>query len=182
MKVISVNIGARTEIQWKGKSYTTGIHKSSVPGPVFLGKEGVENDSVIDRKYHGGEDQAVYAYGYNHYPFWQKQYPLLNMSHGFFGENLSLSNLDETTIYVGDIYELGEAVIQVTKPRQPCIKLGIRFKDTEVIKQFWNTTKSGIYFKIVQAGKVAVEDELKLIEKAQNSPSIAEVFNSKKKI
>ena len=180
MKVISVNIGRRTEIQWKGKSYTTGIIKSSVPGAIFLGREGVENDSVIDRKHHGGEDQAVYAYGNNHYPFWQKRYPLLNMNHGFFGENLSLSNLEETNIFVGDIYELGEAVIQVTKPRQPCLKLGIRFNNTDVIKQFWNTTKSGVYFKILQEGKVAIEDELKLVEKAQDSPSIAEVFISKK--
>lgn len=180
MKVLSLNIGKSTKVHWKGKSYTTGILKSSVPGPIFLGKEGVENDSVIDRKYHGGADQAVYAYGYNHYPYWQKRYPLLNMSHGFFGENLSLSKLDETEIFVGDIYQLGQAVVQATKPRQPCLKLGIRFNDIEVIKHFWNTTKSGVYFRIVQTGKVAAEDELKLIEKAQDSPSIAEVFISKK--
>ena len=180
MKVISVNIGSQAEIPWKGKIYTTGIIKSSVPGPIFLDREGVKNDSVIDRKYHGGADQAVYAYGYNHYSFWEKQYPLLKLDHGFFGENLSLSDIDEKNIFVGDIYELGEAVLQVTKPRQPCLKLGIRFNDTAVIKQFWNTTMSGVYFKVLQSGKVAVEDELKLIEKAQDAPSIAEVFMSKK--
>jgi len=180
MKIISLNIGERTEISWRGKTISTGIYKSSVSGPIFLGEEDVENDSVIDRKYHGGIDQAVYAYGHNHYQFWKELYPLLDLKNGFFGENLTVSNLDETRIFEGDIYELGETIIQVTKPRQPCFKLGIRFNDPAVIKQFWNTTKSGVYFKILQTGKVAAEDEFKLIEKAQDSPSIAEVFKSKK--
>jgi MOSC domain-containing protein YiiM len=180
MKVISLNIAKPTEISWRGKAITTGIYKSSVAGPIFLDKEGLENDAVIDRKYHGGMDQAVYAYGHNHYQFWKERYPLLTFSNGFFGENLTVSNLDETKIQVGDIYELGETIVQVTKPRQPCYKLGIRFNDPAVIKQFWNTSKSGIYFRILQTGKVAIDDEFKLIEKAHNSPSIAEVFRSKK--
>ena len=180
MKVISLNIAKPTEISWRGKAITTGIYKSSVAGPIFLVKEGLENDAVIDRKYHGGMDQAVYAYGHNHYQFWKELYPLLTFSNGFFGENLTVSNLDETKIQVGDIYELGETIVQVTKPRQPCYKLGIRFNDPAVIKQFWNTSKSGIYFRILQTGKVAIDDEFKLIEKAHNSPSIAEVFRSKK--
>ena len=180
MKVISLNIGKHTELVRRGKTIGTGIYKSSVTGPIFLDKENVENDLVIDRKNHGGIDQAVYAYGHNHYQFWKEKYPLLDFSNGFFGENLTVSNLDETKVHVGDIYELGETVIQVTKPRKPCYKLGIRFNDTAVIKQFWNTTKSGVYFRILQTGKVAVEDEFKLIEKAKDSPSIAEVFRSKK--
>ncbi len=172
--------GKRTEVQWRGKTYATGIFKSSVAGPLVLGKEDVENDVVIDRKYHGGIDQAVYAYGKNHYSFWKEYYPLLDIQNGFFGENLTVSNLDETKIHVGDIYELGETIVQVTKPRQPCFKLGIRFNNPSVVKQFWHTTKSGVYFKILETGKVALKDEFKLIEKAYNSPSIAEVFNSKK--
>ena len=180
MKIISLNIGKPTEKSWKGKTITTGIYKSSVAGPIFLDNDEVRNDSVIDRKYHGGIDQAVYAYGHNHYKYWKELYPLLNFNNGFFGENLTVSNLDETKIHQGDIYELGETVIQVTKPRQPCYKLGIRFDNHEVIKKFWNTTKSGIYFKILQTGKVAIDDEFKLIEKAKDSPSIAEVFRSKK--
>ncbi len=180
MKIVSLNTGKRTEVNWKGKMYTTGIFKSEISGPIFLGKEDVEGDDVIDRKHHGGIDKAVYAYGYNHYAYWKELYPKLAIHKGFFGENLTVSNLDETSILVGDIYELGETIIQATKPRQPCVKLGIRFKDAAVLKQFWNTTMSGVYFKILQTGKVAIEDEFKLIEKAINSPSIAEIFNSKK--
>ena len=180
MRIISVNIGKKKTVSWKGKIYETGIFKDPVKDVIFLGKEDVVNDDVIDRKYHGGVDQAVYAYGENHYAYWKTLYPHLEFSYGMFGENLTVNNLWEDDITIGSIYKLGEAKIEVTKPRQPCIKLGIRFQDSKVIEQFWNTTKSGIYFKVLETGKVAKNDEFILLEKVKNSPSIAEVFLSKK--
>ena len=180
MKIISVNIGTKKIVSWKGKTYATGIFKVPVKDDIFLGKKDVVNDNVIDRKYHGGVDQAVYAYGENHYAYWKRLYPHLEFSYGMFGENLTVTNLWEDDITIGSIYKLGEAKIEVTKPRQPCVKLGIRFQDAKVIKQFWSTTKSGIYFKVLETGKVAKNDEFILLEKAKNSPSIAEVFLSKK--
>lgn len=180
MKIVSLNTGKRTEVQWRGKTYATGIFKSKIEGPLFLDLEDVKNDVVVDRKYHGGLDQAVYAYGYNHYDFWKSHYPSLDMDYGFMGENITVSNLEESKINVGDIFELGEATIQVTKPRQPCFKLGIRFNDQNIVKQFWNTTKSGIYFRVLQTGKIAIGDEFQLIEKSMNSPSIADVFTAKR--
>jgi len=180
MKVISVNIGKMKKVQWKNKTYETGIYKFPVKESIFLGKEDVVGDAVIDRNYHGGFDKAVYAYRENHYTFWKKLYPDLEFNYGMFGENLTISNLLEEEICVGSIYQLGGAKIQVTKPRQPCVKLGIRFQDAKVIKQFWNSTKSGIYFKVLETGKVAINDVLILLEEAKNTPSIAEVFLSKK--
>ena len=180
MKIVSLNIGERTEVHWKGKTYATGIFKSKVEGPLFLDLEDVENDVVIDRKHHGGIEQAVYAYGYNHYAYWRSLYPSLQLDFGYMGENLTVSELEENKIHVGDIYKLGNAVVQVTKPRQPCFKLGIRFNDQSIIKQFWNTTKSGVYFRILETGIIATGDEFVLIEKSTNSPSIADVFTSKR--
>lgn len=180
MKVISVNIGKMKKVQWKNKTYETGIYKFPVKESIFLGKEDVVGDAVIDRNYHGGFDKAVYAYSEDHYIFWKKLYPDLEFNYGMFGENLTISNLLEEEICVGSIYQLGGAKIQVTKPRQPCVKLGIRFQDAKVIKQFWNSTKSGIYFKVLETGKVAINDVLILLEEAKNTPSIAEVFLSKK--
>ena len=180
MKVISVNIGEKKTVLWKNKTYETGIYKFPVAGSIFLGEEDVDKDVVIDRKYHGGIDQAVYAYGENHYTYWQQLYPHLDFNYGMFGENLTITNLLENKLYVGDIYQLGQAKIQVSKPRQPCFKLGIRFQDINIVKQFWNTTKSGVYFKVLKTGKVAKNDALILLEKAKNTPSIAEVYESKK--
>ena len=180
MKVISVNIGERKVLNYKGKIVETGIFKYPVNQPIFLGTEDVENDAVIDRRYHGGIEKAVYGYSQNHYAYWKELYPDLDWNYGMFGENLSISNLEETEIFVGNTYKLGEALLEVTKPREPCYKLGIRFGTQEILKQFWNSTKCGIYFKVLQTGNVKVGDELILVNKAENSPTIAEVYETKK--
>lgn len=181
MKVISVNIGKKEKIDYKGRIIETGIFKKPVTTAIFLGKEDVENDAVIDRRYHGGIDQAVYAYSKNHYKYWKELYPNVDLKYGTFGENLTIKNLEETEICVGSVYQLGDAIIEVTKPRIPCMKLGIVFGTQQFLKQFWNTTKSGVYFKVLQLGKVEVGDSLILIKKKQNSLSIAEIYNAKKK-
>ena len=180
MKVISVNLGEKKIIQWRRKTVETGIFKYPVEKPIFLDLEDVKDDQVIDRKYHGGIDQAVYGYSENHYAYWKALYPDLDWNYGMFGENLTISNLDETKIHVGTIFKLGKAIIEVTKPRQPCYKLGIRFNDPKIIKQFWNSTKSGIYFKILHTGFVAKNDVLELIEDKAENPTIAARYESKK--
>jgi len=180
MKVISVNIGERKVLNYKGKIVETGIFKFPVNHPIFLGTEDVKNDAVIDRRYHGGIEKAVYGYSQNHYAYWKELYPNLEWNYGMFGENLTISNLEETEIHIGNTYKLGEALLEVTKPRDPCYKLGIRFGTQEIVKQFWNSTKCGIYFKVLQTGNVAVGDELILVNKAENSPTIAEVYDTKK--
>lgn len=180
MKIISLNIGKKQQVVWKRRTYETGIYKYPVSEPIFLGEENVENDAVIDRKYHGGIAQAVYAYGENHYAYWKVLYPDLQFSYGMFGENLTIENLWEEKITVGSIYQLGEAKLEVSKSRQPCVKLGIRFQNANVIRQFWNTTKCGVYFKVLETGLVSKNDTLKLVQKGENALSIAEVFESKK--
>lgn len=180
MKVISVNLGEKKEVNYKGKIIETGIFKFPVNQSIFLGEEDVVGDAVIDRKYHGGIDQAVYGYSDNHYKYWKELYPNLEWQYGMFGENLTISNLEETEICVGDSYKLGEVILEVTKPREPCYKLGLRFGTQKLVKQFWNSTKCGIYFKVLQTGKVNISDEMVLIKKAINTPTIAEVYKTKK--
>ncbi len=180
MKVVSTNIGKGEIHQWKGKITETGIFKNPTTTPIFLGLEDVENDAVVDRKYHGGIDQAVYAYSENHYEYFKKLYPQLIFDFGMFGENLTIANLDETTICVGDVYQLGTAIVEVTKPREPCFKLIFRFQNEAIVKQFWDTTFSGVYFKVLQTGTVQTGDVLEMIEKSVNQPTIAEVYEGLK--
>jgi len=180
MKVVSVNIGEKKTINYKGKIIETGIFKKPVNHPIFLGEEDVENDAVIDRKYHGGIDQAVYAYSENHYAYWKELYPNLDWHYGMFGENLTISNLEETKIQVGNIYRLGETILEVTKSRTPCMKLGIVFGTQKILKQFWNSTKCGVYFKVIQIGNVAANDKLILITQSKKSPTIAAIYETKK--
>ena len=180
MKVVSVNIGSKKIVEWNGRKVVTGIFKEPVKEAIFLGKEDVLNDVVVDRKYHGGVDQAVYAYSLKHYDYWKTLYPDIELSKGMFGENLTMSDLDETKIHSGSKYQLGAVILEVTKPREPCMKLGIRFGTQKVLKQFWNSTKSGIYFKVIQTGSVNIGDELKLISKNPSGPTIAEMYVAKR--
>lgn len=180
MKILSTNIGEKKEINWKGKIVTTGIFKYPIDQPIFLDSENVKGDTICNRAVHGGIDQAVYAYSVKHYDYWKEKYPDLEWSHGMFGENLTLDDLEETKIHVGDTYKVGECIIEVTKPRQPCMKLGVRFNNMKVVKQFWNTTMSGVYFKILQRGHVKAGDVFEQIKSCPENPTVAEVFESKR--
>ena len=180
MKIISVNIGEKRQVKWRKKTIETGIFKYPVTEPIFLDREDVKGDNVVDREHHGGIDQAVYAYGEQHYAYWKELYPDYNWNYGMFGENITITDFDETKIQVGSIYTLGETKLEVTKPRQPCYKLGIRFNNPKIIKDFWHSTKSGVYFKILETGKVSVGDELLLLENKPNNSTIAEIYTSKR--
>lgn len=175
MKVVSVNIGGPKTIQWRGKPVQTGIYKFPVETPIHLEKEDVKNDHVIDRKHHGGADKACYAYSLNHFNYWKKFYPKIDFHYGIFGENLTVKGLNEAEISIGNSYKIGEAEIQVTQPRQPCFKLGVRFGTQKMIRQFVDSGFPGVYFRVLKPGKVATGDEFILIEK-KNSISIQKVF------
>jgi len=177
MKVLSVNIGKKQKITVKGRTRYTGIYKKPVNTSIYLGDEDVEGDHVIDRKYHGGLNMAVYVYTKNHYEYFQKLYPNLEFTNGIFGENLTVSNLFETEIQIGDTFQVGDAIIQVSQPRLPCSTLGYRFGTQKIQKQFLNSTFSGFYFRVLKNGNVKKNDKFILIEKAKNSITVAEVFS-----
>ena len=175
MKIISTNIGEPKTIEWRGKSIQTGIYKYPVPHPLFLGKEDVENDHVIDRRYHGGIDKACYLYSADHYKYWQQLYPDLDMPFGMFGENLTVEGLHEAEINIGDVFSIGEAVVQATQPRQPCFKLEFRFGNPDIQEQFINSGFPGVYLRVLIPGKVNTGHEM-IIKDKKDSLSIRKVF------
>jgi len=177
MKVISTNIAKPTTIEWLGQNVETGIYKYAVEKPIFLGTDDVMNDHVIDRRYHGGSDKACYLYSADHYPFWQKKYPNLDWKWGMFGENLTVSGLNESEIRIGDRFQIGDAIVQVTQPRQPCFKLGIRFGDQSVVSDFWTLPYPGVYVRVLFPGEVKTGDEIILIESNSESLFLSQVFS-----
>lgn len=176
MNVVSVNVGAKKEINYHGKLIETGIYKYPVVLPIYLGKEDVENDSVIDRRYHGGVDKACYCYSQNHYAFWKQRFPNLEWNYGMFGENLTISDLDESEVKIGDVYQIGSAKVQVTQPRQPCFKLNHRFACDSMVKEFIESGFSGIYLKVLEQGVVDRGDRLVLLERREESLSVKEIY------
>jgi MOSC domain-containing protein YiiM len=177
MQIISTNIGQPETIEWRGQKVQTGIYKFSVDSSIYLGDEDVENDHVLDRRYHGGIDKACYLYSADHYPFWQNKFPDQDWKWGMFGENLTVSGLNESEIYIGDIYQIGEAVVQVSQPRQPCFKLGVRFGDQSVVDEFWESPFPGVYVRVLQSGNVKSGDKLILIKPNSDSLTINQVFS-----
>lgn len=177
MRVISTNIAKPTTVLKNGKSVETGIYKTHVKDGITLGLTDVIGDSVMDRKHHGGKDKACYIYSADHYPFWQEKFPDLYWTHGMFGENLTVEGLDETKINIGDTYEVGSAIIQVSEPRRPCSILGIRFGTQAIVKEFYHQPFPGIYVRVLKEGKIKKGDSFKLIKKEKNSISISAVYS-----
>ena len=175
MKIISTNIGEVRTIQWHGKEVKTGIYKFSVNHPIFLGLEDVDNDNVVDRKYHGGVDKACYLYSADHYEYWKKLHPSVEMPWGMFGENLTVEGMHEANVNIGDIFKIGDAVVQATQPRQPCYKLDIRFNASGLLKQFISSGFPGVYVRILENGHIKKGDSMVLIER-QETISIQKVF------
>jgi len=184
MKVIATNLGKTTTVQWRGRAIQTGIYKYPVDEPLLLEKQDVAKDTVIDRKHHGGEFKACYLFSSDYYPDWKAKYPDLEWNWGMFGENLTLSGLDEHKLFVGDIYTVGSARIQITEPRQPCHKLGIRFGNQAVLKEFIAYGHPGTYVRILEEGWVKTGDGMLLESSNPNPLSICqynELVNSKVK-
>jgi len=175
--VKSVNIGKKRTVTWKNKQIETGIFKYAIDQPIYLGKEDVKNDDVVERKYHGGIDKACYLYSKDHYPFWKKKYPETDIQWGAFGENITIEGLDESNILIGSTYQLGDALIEISQPRQPCYKLGIRFNNPLVVKDFFQSDYPGIYIRIIKEGSVKVGDEMKLITQPVDGISVKEVHS-----
>ncbi len=179
MKIVATCIGKRKEVDWKGEKLTTGIFKLPVHVPIFLDREAVRGDAVCNNEFHGGIDQAVYGYSLKHYKYWKERYPNLDWNMGMFGENLTIDDLEETKIHVGDTYKVGEVLLEVTKPREPCHKLAMKFKSRKVVRQFLRVSKSGVYFKVLQTGFVKTGDEFKQIKSCPDNLTIAELYQEK---
>lgn len=176
MKVISTNISNKKTIKIDDEWVETGIYKKPVESGIMLGLTDVEEDTVVDRKYHGGVDMACYLFGQNNYAYFQKKYPKADWEVGMFGENITLVFLDEATMNIGDLYQIGEAVIQISQPRLPCSKLGYRLGDKSAIKYFSDSNFPGIYVKVVKPGKVVSNDKMVLLESKKEKLSIIELY------
>ena len=180
MKIISTNIGERKEINYKGKKVETGIYKYSVDELIFLDTEDVKGDAICNREHHGGILQAVYGYSLKHYEYFKELHPDLDFEMGIFGENLTIDDLDETKIHQGDTFKVGETILEATVQRNPCYKLGVRFDNMKIVKQFWNTTFCGVYFKVIQTGFVKAGDVFEQIKSCPGNPTIADLYVAKR--
>jgi MOSC domain-containing protein YiiM len=177
MKLISVNIGLPREVQWKGHSVLTGIFKEPVEGTVKVRSLNLDGDRQADLTVHGGRDKAVYAYPVEHYDFWRKQLPEMNLPVGMFGENLTVEGLFENEVNIGDRLRIGTVLFEVTQPRLPCYKLGIRFGRDDILKKFLRSDRPGIYFAVLEEGEIKASDEIEFVSRDENQVKVTDIVH-----
>lgn len=176
MEIISTNTGKPTTFRWKGKDVITGIYKSPQPEGIYLDPGGVRNDHIGNPAVHGGTLKAIYMFAADEYPYWQRQFKRPEWGYGLFGENLSVHGLDESALRMGAVYRLGEAVIRITTPREPCYKLGVRFGNQGIIDRFIQRGRPGAYGQVIEPGGVRPGDRMTLLEAREENPDIASFF------
>lgn len=151
--------------EWWDKEWTSGIFKEPVSGPVWLAHLGLDGDGVADLRVHGGVDKAVCSYPSEHYALWREEAGGLSFPFGAFGENFTTSGLLEDEVCVGDVYEIGEAVVQVTQPREPCWKPSRRWRIKDLAARILETGRTGFYFRTLRHGHVECSEAFRLTER-----------------
>lgn len=159
MVIESLNIGLPKKELFYGKEIITGICKKPVKKPLHLGTLGFNGDAVGDLKNHGGPDKAICVYSLDHYTYWEKILGI-KLAHAAFGENLSISDQKEFDVCIGDIFQLGTAIVQITQPRQPCRTLAARYGRNDLAKLFVNSGHTGFYLRVLKEGIVKKGDSL----------------------
>ena len=162
--VVSVNVGAIRAVSFRGLQVTTGIWKSPASGPVRARGVNLIGDDQADRSSHGGPDKAVYAYAQEDLSWWTVELGEV-VAPGTLGENLTTAGIDVTNAVVGERWAVGSAVLEVSQPRVPCYKLGIRMGDRHFPRRFAAAGRPGAYLRIVAEGNVAAGDLIHVLSR-----------------
>ena len=154
MKLLSINISEPKKITFNGKELITSIYKMPVNKEVEVGQLGIEGDRQADLQVHGGYDKAVYAYSHTHY---------------------SIDNFDEKEVLIGDEYKIGTTLLQISQPRIPCYKIGIKMNSRDFPKLFSQSGLLGSYMRVIQPGRINKGDAVELSKREDVSMSIFEI-------
>jgi len=175
MKLISLNVGLPRVVEWNGGQVATGTFKEPVQGPVILRTLNLDGDRQADLSVHGGVSKAVYAYPSEHYEFWRRELPDLELPYGMFGENFTTEGLREDAVNIGDRFRAGTAELMVTEPRMPCYKLAIKFGRADIIKRFLQSRRTGFYFAVLKEGEVKAGDAIEPLSRDENNVAVADI-------
>ena len=178
-KVLSVNVTAIVhEGAWTGSEGRTGIDKRPTESAVRFENDGVAGDVVVDRKHHGGYDKAVYAYSREDSDWWEKEIGR-PISNGAFGENLTTQGIDVNQAVIGERWQVGSVILEVSEPRIPCRVFAGFWDRPTLIKDFTAALKSGAYLRIIKEGEISANDEIKVISRPEHGVTITDVFAAK---
>jgi MOSC domain-containing protein YiiM len=173
--VLSVNVGGIRQFEYRGRPALSAIWKSPVLGRVAARGVNLEGDDQADREVHGGPDKAVYAYAVEDARWWAEELgrPL---EHGELGENLTTEGINVTDALVGERWEIGSTVLEVSEPRVPCWRLAVRMEDNGFPRRFTKAGRPGTYLRIAVEGHLGSGDEIRVLERPDHDLTIGDVF------
>jgi ferredoxin-NADP reductase/MOSC domain-containing protein YiiM/ferredoxin len=173
--LLSVNIGMPKDVPWQGKTVFTGVFKDPVTGPRRVRKLNVDGDGQGDLAGHGGEQRAVFVYQLDSYGYWERELGRSDFVYGQFGENLTIEGLSDDEVWIGDRYQIGTAVFEITQPRVTCYRVGIRMNDPRIPAMLVSHRRPGFYFRVLQEGEVQAGDEIIKLASGPEQMTVAEV-------
>ncbi|WP_173917306.1 MOSC domain-containing protein [Halobacillus sp. Marseille-Q1614] len=173
-KLLSLNVGRPERYQTNKGEIKSAYRKKPVEEPVFLGSLNFSGDEQADKKNHGGADQAVCLYPAQHYRHFEQEYEK-NFSYPAFGENMTVDGIDERKTNIGDIFTIGEAEVQVTKPRKPCYIIARTHGIDDFPKRVQQSGFTGFYLRVLKEGYVQAGDEMKLKASDPQGVTVADV-------
>jgi MOSC domain-containing protein YiiM len=159
-ELLSLNVALPKEVRDGDRTLRTGIFKEPVTGRRMLRRTNLEGDGQADLENHGGESKAACVYSHDHYAYWERQLGRGPLPFGQFGENLTVRGLTEEAVHIGDIFRLGEAKVEVSQPRVPCFKLGVRMGLKSFPKLFLASLRTGFYLRVLYEGELGAGDAL----------------------
>jgi ferredoxin-NADP reductase/MOSC domain-containing protein YiiM len=174
-RLLSVNVGLPRDVPWQGKTVFTGVFKDPVAGPRHVARLNVDGDGQGDPAGHGGEQRAVFVYQIESYRYWERELGRDDFVYGQFGENFTVDGLSDDDVCIGDRYQIGTAVFEVSQPRVTCYRVGIRMNDPRIPALLVSHRRPGFYFRVLQEAEVQAGDEIRKLAAGPEQMTVAEV-------
>ncbi len=174
-KVLSVNVGGPREFEYGGRPAQSAIWKLPAVGRIAARGVNLAGDDQADRKAHGGPDKAIYAYAIEDTRWWERELGR-SLAYGQFGENLTTEGIEVNDALVGERWEIGTTVLEVSEPRIPCWRLEVRMQDKAFARRFGEALRPGSYLRIIVEGDIGAEDRIRIVERPDHDVTIRDVF------
>jgi len=174
-RLLSVSVGLPSDIEWKGRTVHTGIWKDPVLGRCRVRRLDLDGDGQGDLAGHGGEQRAVLVYQIESYRYWQEQLKRADFVPGQFSENFTIEGLPDDAVCIGDRYQIGTAVFEVTQPRVTCYRVGIRMNEPRMPALLTSSGRPGFYLRVLREGEVGASDQIVKVGEAHERMTVAEI-------
>lgn len=174
-KLVALSVGLPQDVSWQGRTVHTGVWKKPVSGPRMVRRLNMDGDGQGDLGGHGGEQRAVLVYQLDSYRHWERELQRDDFEYGQFGENFTVEGLPDDEVYIGDRYQIGEAVFEVTQPRVTCYRVGIRMAEPRMAALMVAHRRPGFYLRVITEGHVAAGLDIIKISTGPQQVSVAEI-------